>query len=396
MRNGEWIRIAGLALLAGLPLASASAQEAESMEPAAVDYGDIDNWLCHPGNSLDVCDHDVSATIVNAEGSVEPEAWVADPDPAIDCFYVYPTTSLDEDTFADLHPGRHEEVITAFTQFARFKSVCRVFAPVYRQITIPGLLMNAGNLANNDQRNYIDVANAFNHYLENHNDGRGFVLVGHSQGTSLLIELIRNEIDGRPLQDQLVSAILAGNSVVVPKGESTGGSFSEVPLCEDAGQTGCIISYATYRENLSPGDEGMFLFGRAPNDESEIACFNPANPANPDEQGELDAYLSNIGEIFQAVGPMPVWSSSAREITTPFVKVPGLLNARCVNDGAYHYLEVSIAADPADPRTDDIRGDVLLNGEINAPWGLHLIDMTLAMGNLVDIIGRQAEAYAER
>ena len=393
MRYGEWIGIFGLALLAVMPLMQVSAQEAASAEPAAVDYGDIDNWLCHPGNTLDVCDHDVSATIVNADGSVQVEAWTANPDPAIDCFYVYPTTSLDEGTYADLHPGRHEEVITAFTQFARFKSVCRVFAPVYRQITIPGLLMNAGNLANNDQRNYIDVANAFNHYLENHNNGRGFVLVGHSQGTSLLIELIRNEIDGGPLQDQLVSAILAGSSVIVPKGEVAGGSFSEVPLCESAGQIGCVISYATYRDNLPPGGEGMFLFGRAPNEDSEVACFNPANPGGA---GELDAYLSNIGEIFQAVAPLPVWSSAAPEIATPFVKVPGLLSARCVNDGTYHYLEVSIAADPADPRADEIRGDVLLNGEINAPWGLHLIDMTLAMGNLVEIVGRQAEVYADR
>ena len=393
MGYGEWIGILGLALLVGLPLAPVSAQETEAAEPAAVDYGDIDNWLCHPGNTLDVCDHDVSATIVNADGSVELEAWTANPDPAIDCFYIYPTTSLDEGTYADLHPGRHEEVITAFTQFARFKSVCRVFAPVYRQITIPALLMNVGNLANNDQRNYLDVANAFNHYLENHNDGRGFVLVGHSQGTSLLIELIRNEIDGKPLREQLVSALLVGSSVVVPKGEVAGGSFNEVPLCESAGQIGCVISYATYRDNLPPGGEGMFLFGRAPNDASEVACFNPANPGGA---GELDAYLSNIGEIFQRVAALPVWSSAAPEIATPFVKVPGLLSARCVNDGTYHYLEVSIAADPADPRTDEIRGDVLLNGEINAPWGLHLIDMTLAMGNLVDIVGMQAETYAGR
>lgn len=175
------------------------------------------------------------------------------------------------------------------------------------------------------------------------------------------------DIDGGPLQDQLVSAILAGNSVVVPKGETSGGSFSEVPLCESADQTGCVISYATYRDNLAPGGEG-----------------------------QLDAYLSNIGEIFQAVAPMPVWSSAAPEITTPFVKLPGLLSGRCVNDGTYHYLEVSIAADPSDPRTDEIRGDVLLNGEANAPWGLHLIDMTLAMGNLVEIVGTQAEAYAGR
>ena len=393
MQDIKWMKFLCAALLTALPAMSVLGQEQAPAEDMAVDYGDIDNWLCHPDNELDVCDHDLSATIVNADGSTEIEPWAGNADSAIDCFYIYPTTSLDEAIFADLNPGRHEEVITVFTQFARFQSVCRVFAPVYRQITIPALLTNAGNLAGNDQLNYIDVVNAFNHYLENFNNGRGFVLVGHSQGTSLLLELIRNEIDGKPLQDQLVSAILAGNSVVVPKGEPSGGSFSDVPLCESVEQIGCVISFASYRDNISPGAEGLFLFGRAPGAESEVACFNPANPGG---EGELDAYLSNIGEIFQGVGPMPAWSASAPEITTPFVKLPGLLSARCVNDGSYHYLSVSIAADPADPRTDEIRGDVLLNGEINAPWGLHLIDMTLAMGNLVDIVGRQAAAYAGR
>ncbi len=379
-----------LALLFALPLLPAGAQETDA---AAVDYADIDNWLCHPDNELDVCAHDLSASIVHADGSVEVEDWSGNADPAIDCFYVYPTTSLDEATYADLKPGRHEEIITTFTQFARFQSVCRAFAPIYRQITIAGLMANAGNLAGNEQPNYRDVAGAFDYYLENHNEGRGFVLVGHSQGTGLLTELIRNEIDGTPLRERLVSAVLAGFSVVAPRGEVVGGSFDHVPLCESADQVGCVISYASYREDVPPGSEGLYLFGRAPDAESEVACFNPANPVG---EGELDAYMSNIGEIFQGVDPMPVWSAAVPEITTPFVKLPGLLSARCVNEGDFHYLEIRIHADPSDPRTDEIRGDVLAEGQMVPSWGLHLIDMTLAMGNLVDIVGRQAEAYAKR
>ena len=49
--------------------------------------------------------------------------------------------------------------------------------------------------------------------------------------------------------------------------------------------------------------------------------------------------------------------------------------------------------DPADPRTDDIAGDVVTNGQVNASWGLHLIDVNLAMGNLLDIVHEQAKAY---
>jgi len=31
--------------------------------------------------------------------------------------------------------------------------------------------------------------------------------------------------------------------------------------------------------------------------------------------------------------------------------------------------------------------------DMNASWGLHLIDVNLAMGNLVDSVGQQARAY---
>jgi hypothetical protein len=52
-----------------------------------------------------------------------------------------------------------------------------------------------------------------------------------------------------------------------------------------------------------------------------------------------------------------------------------------------------VHGDPADPRTDDIVGDVVVNGQVLADWGLHLIDVNLAIGNLVDIVREQAKAY---
>ena len=59
----------------------------------------------------------------------------------------------------------------------------------------------------------------------------------------------------------------------------------------------------------------------------------------------------------------------------------------------FDYLSVRIAADPADPRTDDIAGDVKVGQMILKDWGLHLIDVNLAMGNLVDLVGSQSKAY---
>ena len=86
-----------------------------------------------------------------------------------------------------------------------------------------------------------------------------------------------------------------------------------------------------------------------------------------------------------------------RSIDTPWVSVPGLLTARCAsNENATGYLEVSVHGDPSGPRVDDIRGDIESGPRVLANWGLHLIDVNLAMGNLVGIVGAQSKAYLAR
>jgi len=62
----------------------------------------------------------------------------------------------------------------------------------------------------------------------------------------------------------------------------------------------------------------------------------------------------------------------------------------------YDYLAVTTNADPADPRTDAIVGDVVTNNKIQPGWGLHLIEANLAMGNLLAIVQSQAASYASR
>jgi hypothetical protein len=79
------------------------------------------------------------------------------------------------------------------------------------------------------------------------------------------------------------------------------------------------------------------------------------------------------------------------KIDTRFVAVPGLLTAKCASNEHANYLEVTVHGNPSDPRTDDIAGD--LGGQLSGQFGLHLIDVNLAMGNLVDIIEQQAKAY---
>jgi hypothetical protein len=357
------------------------------------DYGDQKNWLCRPGRQ-DACSVDQSTTIVKADGTLTREEWKPNPNAAIDCFYVYPTVSRDQGGNSDMIAGPEETGVVA-AQLARFASVCRTFAPLYRQATLTALrAATAGTPITVDRAlGYNDVLDAWKHYLANDNNGRGVVLIGHSQGSGVLTQLIRNEIDGKPAQSKIVSALLLGTNVAVPKGKDSGGAFQHLPLCRAASQTGCVVSYVSFRSTIPPPANSRF--GRVPGDGMEAACVNPA--ALSGGKGELHAHLSaGRGSITGSAAEPKPWVTPAKAIETPWVSVPGLLSAQCVSNDKGSYLEVTVNGNPSDPRTDDIAGDVVANGQVNASWGLHLIDVHLAIGNLVELVGQQAQAFKNR
>ncbi len=379
-------------IVAGFAVQIALAQTAEQAKPAPAknDYSNADNWLCRPGRQ-DACTVDLSTTVVAANGKLTRENFAANPKAAIDCFYVYPTVSNDPTPNSDMVPGPEEKgVIRA--QFARFGSQCRLFAPMYRQVTLTALrAVLTGQKVDVDRAlAYNDVADAWRYYMEHDNHGRGVVLIGHSQGSGVLTQLIRNEIDGKPVQSQIISALLLGTSLPVPKGKDVGGAFQHMPLCHSATQTGCVVTYASFRANVPPPANSRF--GKTADPNMASGCTNPA--ALSGGSGELHAYLSSGGSIVNgaSVEPKP-WVTPPQPITTPFVSVPGLLTAECVSNDKGSYLAITVHGDPSDPRVDDITGDVVIGGQVQADWGLHLIDVNLAMGNLVDIVGQQGKAY---
>src|SRR4030095_7075492 len=221
-------------------LVVSSAQNQPS--PAKNDYSKAETWLCRPGRH-DACDVDLTTTVISATGRCTREPWAANPKAPIDCFYVYPTVSLDATGNSDMVAG-DEELNVVRVQAARFGSQCRVYAPLYRQVTLSALRsILAGRSAAVDRNlAYNDVLDAWNYYLQHDNQGRGVVLIGHSQGSGVLTELIKKEIDGKPIQKQLVSALLLGSNVAVPQQKDVGGAFQQVPLCRNSKQTGGAIT----------------------------------------------------------------------------------------------------------------------------------------------------------
>jgi DUF3089 family protein len=393
----------GALIAVGVLAGAASAQPPTPAQPPAApavqtpnDYSNPKSWLCRPGQTGSACDIDETTTVVAADGKLTRETWTADANAPVDCFYVYPTVSTDPTPNSDMNADPAEMNVIR-QQFARFGSKCRPYAPMYRQVTLAGLRRmmgpGGGGVALDKGLQYDDVRDAWKYYLEHDNKGRGFVLVAHSQGSFILAELIRQEIDGKPIQSKLVSAILLGTTIAVPKGKDVGGSFQHVPLCRSASQIGCVITFASFRSTIPP--PANTLFGKVPDANMVAACTNPA--ALGGGSGELHAYLSATGgTITGATKPKP-WVVPEQAIDTPWVSVPGLLTAKCSsNDNASGYLEVTVNGNPADPRTDDIVGDIGAAPNVLANWGLHLIDVNLAMGNLLNVVGQEVKTYTSR
>jgi hypothetical protein len=379
-----------LVLAAGLAL---PALADDAAPPAKNDYSIASNWLCLPGHE-DACSANEDATIVAANGRLTSEKFRAAKKAPIDCFYVYPTVSRDPTVNSDMLPGAEEMGVIA-QQFARFASVCTTYAPLYRQFTLTALAarMSGKPMATpaDPMLGYHDVVDAWNYYLEHYNHGRGVVLIGHSQGSGVLNALIKNEIDGKPVQKQLVLAILGGTRLQVPPGKDVGGDFQHVALCHSDTDVGCVIAFASFRANVPPPANSRF--GKSEGPGLEAACVNPA--ALGGGSGAVHAYLAASGRAFGAsVEPKP-WAAD-KTVLTPFVSLPGMLTAECARNDVGTYLAITVNGDPADARVDDIPGDVVIAGQVQQDWGLHLIDMNLFMGNLVDIVKSEGKAYLKK
>jgi hypothetical protein len=364
---------------------------AEATTPAKNDYSKSENWLCRPGRQ-DSCAVDLTTTVISDDGKMKRETWKANPKAPIDCFYVYPTVSNQKTANSDMALDPSEKNV-AQSQFARFASVCRPYAPLYRQVTLSALrAATAGTPMKPDRAlAYNDVLDAWNYYLSHDNHGRGVVLIGHSQGTSVLTQLIRNEIDGKPAQTKVISALLLGTTLPVPKGKDVGGAFQHIPLCRSAKQTGCAITYASFRENAPP--PANTRFGRARDEGMISGCTNPA--ALGGGSGVLHSYFSarSAGGPGIDAGEQRSWVNPPQTIDTPFVSVPGMVTAECVANEHGSYLAITIHPSASGHRANDVAGDVVVNGQVLADWGLHLIDVNLSMGNLIDIVRQESHAY---
>ena len=362
----------------------ASALAGVATPASAVDddpYARSEAWLCRPG-APDLCSAPVVATVVQSDGSRATRVLKPNPAAPIDCFYVYPTVSEDPAGNSGMTSGPGEKRAVA-QQFAAFASVCRPFAPIYRQVTIAGVeaVLRHEPLPVDFKLPYEDVRAAWRYYLAHDNGGRGVVLIGHSQGARILARLIVHEIEGKPEQRLLAGALILGFDVEVPEGKDVGGTFKAIPLCRAAGQSGCVVAYETFPASSLPPDDSRFTHPETPG--MEIACTDPAALAG----GRLDPILATQTNLLGKPPLDPGWAAFVKPLDAPFVSLPGIASGHCVEGPNASYLSVSInspSAPGAWPAT--LPGALVVDGRLLKSWGWHLIDVNVAMGNLIDFV----------
>ncbi|MBV9269714.1 MAG: DUF3089 domain-containing protein, partial [Candidatus Eremiobacteraeota bacterium] len=195
-------------------------------------------WLCNPTVARDPCTADLTATRVLTDGARRVVHLQADRHSRFDCFYVYHTVSTAQAPNAPLIITA-EERRSAVVQASRFSPVCRMWAAVYRQATLRTMTAVPFDGAAYDAA-YADVRAAWDDFIAHHNAGRPFVLIGHSQGSSMLIRLMRERLDmNASLRARMIAAVLLGGNV-------TDKSFSNIHACSKLGQTGCVIAFSSF------------------------------------------------------------------------------------------------------------------------------------------------------
>ena len=353
---------------------------AVAIAPATVSAKTV--WLCKPGRRATRAPRASSTTVFSPAGKKvrRDEAEARDRRPRFDCFYVYPTVSDQTTPLASKRIDPEERSIALY-QTARYSQYCRVYAPMYRQVTLlgPARRRQADHAA---AVRYNDVREAWRTYLKKYNKGRGVVLIGHSQGSFVLRQLVTKEIDPKPAaRRKLISAVLLGGNVTVKKGKDVGGDFKHVRACRAAKQLGCVVAFSTF-EDPAPGEASS----AAPAARARGALHQPRGSRRRLGQAHLDLPERALrarhhrsprrSKILGITQPTP---------PTTWAQLAGAYSGRCSSAGGANVLQIT-------PR----EGAPKFTASPDPTWGLHLVDANIALGNLVDLVHTQGTAYLKK
>ena len=208
------------------------------------DYSQLQYWAAHPQK------HDPSDSV--------PAPLLANyaPDSTVDIFFIHPTSYTNEGRELGWNAAIDNAELNVKTDYGSilfqasvFNASGRVFAPRYRQAHLSAYYpKNAADSASAMaafELAYQDVKTAFDYYLAHENKGRPMIIASHSQGSTHAKRLLKEYFDNQTMKKRLVVAYVVGMALDPAQ-------FSNIPVCSNTNQTGCICSWRTYQTDFKP------------------------------------------------------------------------------------------------------------------------------------------------
>ena len=189
----------------------------------------------------------------------------------VDIFYVLPTIFSDKNnaymSWRNNKAIQQKAQMIAAQHTGIFSGYSRVFAPYYRQAEFRRVLKEINIPVEKQtfiQHGIHDVRAAFRYYMKHHNKGRPFILLGFSQGSMALLEVMKTEFADPEVNAKLVAAYLIG----YPNMPKTFPQYPYLRTAQKADDTGVIITY----NSQAPGKVKSIFTGK-----SDVYCINPVN-----------------------------------------------------------------------------------------------------------------------
>jgi len=263
---------------------------AQTQSPPVPDYALPASWAALPERE-DLADVLPAGDYFDAQASAE-----------VDVFFIHPTTYFGADSW---NQPIADQAVNAFTdktvmrgQASAFNGCCRVFAPRYRQATFASFMDLEGSGGQALELAYEDVAAAFRNFIETKNQGRPFIIAGHSQGSLHADKLLKQEIVGQPVAARMIAAYPIGFAIDGSNG---------LPVCASAQDTGCQVSW----NSVGASPDSVLS-------KSDSICVNPLSWRI---DSAVVANENNLGAVSFSVAGVPEPGAADAQCSDGLLKV---------------------------------------------------------------------------
>jgi Protein of unknown function (DUF3089) len=229
------------------------------------------------------CQSSITSPASNSIDYSDSARWLSLPNTTfnVDVFYMYPTSckinpnTNNPEICAIDDPTMLQGAQSAFQrQATAFSTTCNIYAPYYRQV----------NTYNNTLTTpTTDAIAAFDYYIKHYNNGRPYILAGHSQGGNVLHNLLADYMKYNP---QVYARMVAAYVIGYPITAQFLAQNPHLKFANGPDDTGVIISYNT--ESSDVNSPNPILFG------SVGTVINPINWLRDETQAPVSSGLGSL------------------------------------------------------------------------------------------------------